>query len=1134
MNKRESEGGPPPKLCLPFGWKVITSKTYPDRVYYFNTRTNVSAWDQPTLVTEKEYLASIPPDERSAKRAAAQKQVQKERGKPQIQTPALRDRHNPLGSPVHANQNQYTAKTPTKSGKDFIRPDQSTGSSGFIDDSVFSPDSDHQFHSDNENDLELRPELSDLQKQILENEEIETQLENKKQNVVVSRADKYKEDTSPMTFSVSDSLRTLKGSASISHKSKSRKMNPEKPKTMTFSLADNLKMIRAENQEEEANEYSDREPMTFSLADNLKTLREMETRSKKSSKKLEIKNEHKNTSEKSAMTFSLASILKNIRENDESAEAIPNQNDTPSKEQPIRSCAKTSRIVVTCTVPRSDPSNSLPQSFGKKDRPFSSRYNNKQKPKYQKKNLTTTDHKSNSSTFELFTRKRRFENLTNDGAEIKLKISRDETSDRKIVCADEKPGLATNDLRFKLKQKQGMYSVAKDEDQVEETVELPAPKKHEIQSWINSIAEADPVPSVCDFPQSPISKTSSKSDGSSVSSKDRRVVLSTECNNNNVPYDSGYSTSTGLTIGAAVALSHTKDTEVNDGEEEGMEIDDDDDDINEDEVEMMIVDLQEVREEIRSFPDQLDEAINDDIMPIKDFKNKNLYLIIDTNILVQSLKFLQNILETVIEGFGLPYIVIPWIVMQELDYIKDGKSRHNVNQFTKDKAFKAVKFLFSCLQSGHPRVRGQTPADSQQIVEGLPIDCNDDRVLQCYLRHHIKYPNACIVLLTDDINLCNKASINHMQAFTKNTVFSGLKNLVKHHGISSYRKHISQACMLQPSPSPSQSSYSTIIPEHPVITTPGGISSFKQEHPAITTPGGISQFDKRKLVDEILCQVKEEIKTGLSVVLETEMKDAFNNIWKSVVYRKPPWSALDIMECFQKHWMAVFGMILPRKKEYLVNDIVDKVKNPDMSVEDVKNLIEMVTAFMTVCETRQSYNGILRTCKRNLDDLLSKCTPVKQSKSIRFHSPPSSSLAVDDLSEIESMTDEEDLLTSLQDRFQLIWSTINDFCNHLPQLDDPAFNLSLIIPVITELKQLFSSCLTISPQDVHLNRGKFESFTHCLNAFFSRINLKSPRPLTTQTVVCYFTNPSKREILEGGLLQLDRMILNIHNYVQTL
>ncbi|KAK6195260.1 hypothetical protein SNE40_000728 [Patella caerulea] len=1122
MSKREPQGGPPPKLCLPFGWKVITSKTYPDRVYYFNTRTNVSAWDPPTLVTEKEYLASIPPDELAAKKAAAQKQ-QKQQVKPQIQAPALRDRRNPVDSPVRANQIQYTAKTPTKSGKDFIRADQSTGSSGFVDDPVFSPvslqtDTDNQFQSDNENDLELRPELSDLQKQILENEEIETQFENKKQNLGMSQADKYREDTSPMTFSVSDSLRTLKGSASKLYKSKAIKMNPEKPKTMTFSLADNLKMIRSENQEEESNKYSDHETMTFSVADNLKSLREMECKSKKSSKKLEI-NEHKNTVEKSEMTFSLASILNNIRENEELAEAIPDQTNTPSKEQCIRPLVETSRIVVTRTVPSSDPSNSLPQSFGKKDRPFSSRYNNKQKPKCQKKNLTTTVNRSNTSPLELFTRKRRLEILTGDGAGKKLRISSDKTGDRKIFCANEKPGLATNDLRFKLKQKQGMCSVANDEDQVEETVELPAPKKHEIQSWINSIAEADPVPSVCDFPQSPISKTSSKSDGSSVSSKDRRVVLSTECNNNNVPYDSGYSTSTGLTIGAAVALSQTKETEVNEngGEEEGMEIDDDDDDINEEEVEMMIVDLQEVREEIKTFPDQLDEGINDDITPIKDFTNKNLHLIIDTNILVQSLKFLQNILETVLDGFGLPYIVIPWIVMQELDYIKDGKSRHNVNQFTKDKAFKAVKFLFSCLQSGHPRVRGQTSADSQQTVEGLHIDCNDDRVLQCYLRHQLKYPNACVVLLTDDINLCNKASINHIQAFTKNTVFSGLKNLVKHHSNLSYKKNIPQASMLQSSPSPSQ-------------------SSFKPEHPVITTPAGISQYDRRKLIDETLCQVKEEIKTGLSVVLETEMKDAFNNIWKSVIYRKPPWSALDIMECFQKHWMAVFGMILPRKKEYLVKDIVNIVKNPEMnmSVEDVKKLIEMVTDFMTVCETRQSYNGILRTCKRNLDNLLSQCSPVKQSKSIRFHSPRSSTLAVDDFSEIESMTDEEDLLTSLQDRFQLIWSTINDFCNHLPQLDDPAFNLSLIIPVITELKQLFSYCLTISPQDVHLNRGKFESFTHCLNAFFSRINLESPRPLTTQAVVCYFANPSKREILEGGLLQLDRMILKIHNYVQTL
>ena len=38
------------KPALPFGWVVRQSKTYPDRIYYFNVNTGASSWEFPDLL----------------------------------------------------------------------------------------------------------------------------------------------------------------------------------------------------------------------------------------------------------------------------------------------------------------------------------------------------------------------------------------------------------------------------------------------------------------------------------------------------------------------------------------------------------------------------------------------------------------------------------------------------------------------------------------------------------------------------------------------------------------------------------------------------------------------------------------------------------------------------------------------------------------------------------------------------------------------------------------------------------------------------------------------------------------------------------------------------------------------------
>lgn len=42
-----------------------------------------------------------------------------------------------------------------------------------------------------------------------------------------------------------------------------------------------------------------------------------------------------------------------------------------------------------------------------------------------------------------------------------------------------------------------------------------------------------------------------------------------------------------------------------------------------------------------------------------------------------------------------------------------------------------------------------------------------------------------------------------------------------------------------------------------------------------------------------------------------------------VVYRKPPWTLQDVLQCLKKHWIAVFGHIVQRKNLQLVLNLID-------------------------------------------------------------------------------------------------------------------------------------------------------------------------------------------------------------------
>ncbi|XP_071096824.1 uncharacterized protein [Haliotis cracherodii] len=422
-----------------------------------------------------------------------------------------------------------------------------------------------------------------------------------------------------------------------------------------------------------------------------------------------------------------------------------------------------------------------------------------------------------------------------------------------------------------------------------------------------------------------------------------------------------------------------------------MEVDEDTD---EDE-DQMIIDLQEVRGELEFSSSQsaFDLSLPCSATPAE-AASQGLYLVVDTSVLVNHLKPLSDLHDEDIQGFGLPTLVFPWVVLQELDALKDNRARLSLSMSCQSKASRAVKYINACFTGRHPRVTGQSHREAAEMVEGLEIECNDDRVLQCCLQFRNKFRTLSVILLSEDVNLCNKAMMCGLDA-------GSIKNI---HGIlvlsqavqepnSAQGTNTAPVIPLTSSPCPSPVTQGT-RPHTSSVTTE------KQGHTTFVTPVRPADMN-RVQIDEMVVKVKAVVKDTLGLVLETEMKAAYDNIWKTVVYRKPPWSAVDIMESIRKHWMAVFGMILPKQMSNTVNSITTKFqphKVPLLRGCEVLELIQELMQLMEALQKHSSYKGRvsisidkLKTVQMQLHHLKTTPTSSTPTSSTPSSSTPSSS-----------------------------------------------------------------------------------------------------------------------------------------------
>ncbi|XP_069497461.1 transcriptional protein SWT1 isoform X2 [Ambystoma mexicanum] len=391
----------------------------------------------------------------------------------------------------------------------------------------------------------------------------------------------------------------------------------------------------------------------------------------------------------------------------------------------------------------------------------------------------------------------------------------------------------------------------------------------------------------------------------------------------------------------------------------------------------------------------------------------NVLIVLDTNIMIGHLDFIKALKTMELPGFGKPVLIIPWVVLQELDYMKNGK----LLQTVKHKAIPAVQFIYVCLKKQDPQLWGQSMQQASQKMYGLTAENNDDRVLHCCIQFQKLYPNAKILLCTDDKNLCNKAIVSDVKAVSKADLLAAIHNL-----------------MMTTSGQPSGA----------ITTLLRGGQVSKNDNSCEN-----SSSDASNPFRTVVSDLEKCLGLALSKILETEMKIAFEDLWVEVLFLKPPWTLSDLLQCFKKHWLAVFGMVVKRDLLESIDFLHENMcKGATVDYLLMGLLLKQSSILLNGFSSRANYDGALPEACARIGQLLKTVSEVnnvclQNSSKSKEILPEKSVLEKCELEGLRMAYEEKSSETqNIQnnERFREIWTVLESLCNTVAKYSDDVFN----------------------------------------------------------------------------------------------
>ncbi|XP_078040802.1 swt1 RNA endoribonuclease isoform X2 [Augochlora pura] len=317
-------------------------------------------------------------------------------------------------------------------------------------------------------------------------------------------------------------------------------------------------------------------------------------------------------------------------------------------------------------------------------------------------------------------------------------------------------------------------------------------------------------------------------------------------------------------------------------------------------------------------------------------EKKQLYVVVDTNVFLSNINAIELMKETKFKTFDHPFIVIPWTVIRELDYIKNSNSKTKSAALSM-KARKAVKYINALFSSKYPYIIGQTREDASRNKEKYSIDCPDDEILQTCLQ--IREFEKSVVLLSYDTNLCTKAMIYDITALGRNDPFEKIDYL----NALNYTNNLS-------------------------------FSLNEQSKDRLSLDAVSTLNSKQYILNEIFDETKNVMRDFLTVIVSKEMHELYGASWEEYVIMKPPWTVVTVLQCAIKHWIAAVSESFMRKAETILKELLQifRDKSGDKNLSQIDYVLNECTKLIQMVNVVKYPDLMLRAIQK-IDELKQQC-----------------------------------------------------------------------------------------------------------------------------------------------------------------
>ncbi|XP_064081176.1 transcriptional protein SWT1-like [Macrobrachium nipponense] len=397
----------------------------------------------------------------------------------------------------------------------------------------------------------------------------------------------------------------------------------------------------------------------------------------------------------------------------------------------------------------------------------------------------------------------------------------------------------------------------------------------------------------------------------------------------------------------------------------------------------MEVEIQEIISEIASFRENTNLSLCDRKSLCRDFdrSTNSVYYVVDTNVLLRDVKFLEKLKTKEIDGKPV-IIVIPYVVLQELDGLKKSISVGNASK-------KAICWCNRYFENKDAQVVGQNYDDYLRTLSQDSRSNADDLIRDwCLL---MKKQNLDARLLTNDINLRNKAIVSSISA----TSVEKLQSLLE----KSREKFIStddkdceffENCEIKKrSPSPEMSPESMVVT--PIRTScPPWVTKQREKKLDIVPKEEDLQdhhIPEKNSSEIFLKDVEVSLSKTLGQILEAAFVDAYGHeLWKQIIIHKPPWTLNEILKCWDRHWLAVFIDKFDRNVKDLLAEIAALLKVVSSNSE-IKTLVQK-TQSLYKCIERTEFKNHITPLQQKALGVASDCVMKETKAEVQENSMP--------------------------------------------------------------------------------------------------------------------------------------------------